>query len=212
MPLQKSSSPEAFKSNLKAEIAAGKPQKQALAIAYRVKREGRASGGPPPAPWFVRNESRELMHTGPINSIVPGRTDRHNMSVPAGSYVVPSQAVSHLGQNNTAAGMAVLDHMFSQGPYGTSAGKIAHGVGAPRAPRAPSMGNLAKGGATSRGPIGAPVPVITAGGEYVIDPSIVAAIGHGDIDLGHKILDAWILKIQKDHVKTIKNLPAPAKK
>jgi len=38
MPLKKSTSPAAFKSNIKAEIKAGKPQKQAVAIAYSVKR------------------------------------------------------------------------------------------------------------------------------------------------------------------------------
>lgn len=38
MPLVKSKSKEAFKSNLKAELSAGKPVKQALAIAYDVKR------------------------------------------------------------------------------------------------------------------------------------------------------------------------------
>jgi hypothetical protein len=42
MPLQKSKSKKAFSSNIKAEIAAGKPQKQAVAIAYSVKR--RAGG------------------------------------------------------------------------------------------------------------------------------------------------------------------------
>lgn len=38
MPLKKSKSKTAFKSNVKAEIAAGKPVKQAVAIAYSVKR------------------------------------------------------------------------------------------------------------------------------------------------------------------------------
>jgi hypothetical protein len=38
MPLVKSKSPEAFRKNVKAEIAAGKPVKQAVAIAYAVKR------------------------------------------------------------------------------------------------------------------------------------------------------------------------------
>ena len=42
MPLQKSTSKKAFQSNLRAEIAAGKPPKQAVAIAYSVRR--RASG------------------------------------------------------------------------------------------------------------------------------------------------------------------------
>jgi len=38
MPLIKSKSPEAFRKNIKAEVAAGKPIKQAVAIAYSVKR------------------------------------------------------------------------------------------------------------------------------------------------------------------------------
>ena len=39
MPLIKSKSEKAFKSNIKAEIAAGKPQKQAVAIALNVERD-----------------------------------------------------------------------------------------------------------------------------------------------------------------------------
>lgn len=39
MPLKKSKSKAAFKSNLKAELAAGKPRAQALAISYSVKRK-----------------------------------------------------------------------------------------------------------------------------------------------------------------------------
>ena len=39
MPLVKSTSKEAFRKNVKAEVNAGKPVKQSLAIAYAVKRE-----------------------------------------------------------------------------------------------------------------------------------------------------------------------------
>jgi hypothetical protein len=39
MPLKKNASPKAFKANVKAEAEAGKPIKQAVAIAYSVKRE-----------------------------------------------------------------------------------------------------------------------------------------------------------------------------
>jgi hypothetical protein len=39
MPLMKSKSKEAFQKNIRTEIAAGKPQKQAVAIAYATKRE-----------------------------------------------------------------------------------------------------------------------------------------------------------------------------
>ncbi len=39
MPLRKGSSKAAFSANVKAEIKAGRPQKQAVAIAYAVKRK-----------------------------------------------------------------------------------------------------------------------------------------------------------------------------
>lgn len=48
MPLVKSSSKAAFRQNVKTEIAAGKPQKQAVAIAYSTQRAAAAkksSGG-----------------------------------------------------------------------------------------------------------------------------------------------------------------------
>lgn len=41
MPLVKGKSRDAFSQNVKTEIAAGKPQKQAVAIAYAVKRRGK---------------------------------------------------------------------------------------------------------------------------------------------------------------------------
>ena len=41
MPLKSGKSKAAFQANIKAEIAAGKPQKQAVAIAYAVKRKGK---------------------------------------------------------------------------------------------------------------------------------------------------------------------------
>lgn len=44
MPLVKSTGKAAFRKNIKAEIKAGKPQKQAVAIAYAVKREAAKKG------------------------------------------------------------------------------------------------------------------------------------------------------------------------
>lgn len=41
MPLIKSKTNKAFKHNVKAEIKAGKPKKQALAIAYSIKRKSK---------------------------------------------------------------------------------------------------------------------------------------------------------------------------
>ena len=44
MPLKKSSSKEAFRANVKADIDAGKKPSQAVAIAYSVKRESTKKG------------------------------------------------------------------------------------------------------------------------------------------------------------------------
>ena len=44
MPLKKSASPKAFKQNIKTEVKAGKPVKQAVAISYAVKKEATKKG------------------------------------------------------------------------------------------------------------------------------------------------------------------------
>lgn len=218
MPLDKSGTKQAFSRNISTEMHAGKPQKQALAIAYSVKRQKRAVGGltgigptagagafNPTPKMMVRSEQRTLNHKGPILSLVPGRTDKHNMIVGSGSYVIPSHAVSHLGQNNTMAGMNVLNKMFSMGPYGgPAAPKIKAGLGAPKMHRAD--------GGRSGQQAGKPTPVVVAGGEFVIPEDKVMEIGGGDLGRGHKILDAWMISIQKEHAKTIAKLPHPAKK
>jgi hypothetical protein len=45
MPLSKGKSEKAFQQNVKTEIEAGKPQKQAVAIAYAQKRKASAKKG-----------------------------------------------------------------------------------------------------------------------------------------------------------------------
>jgi len=202
MPLIKGSSREAVSENIRRERAAGKPRRQAVAIALDVARRNRAAGGSASPPWYVRSEARGMTHTGPIVSPVAGRTDHHAMSVPSGAYVLPADHVSSLGQGNTQAGMAVLNRMFSTGPYGIGLPKMSRGRGAPPAPK---PAKFADGGAAG------PVPIMAAGGEYVISPEQVASIGGGDVERGHKILDAWVVSNRRKHIKTLRKLPGPAK-
>lgn len=170
--------------------------------------QGFALGGAP-APWFVRNESRAMMHTGPVTSIVPGRTDRHNMNVPSGAYVLPASVISHLGQSNTNAGMAIAHKMFGSGPFGSPTMKMGRGAGLPRPPK--PMGIPSDRGGARGSHAGKPTPVVVAGGEYVIDPAKVAEIGGGSLEQGHRVLDQFVKQIHKKHAKEIAKLPPPAK-
>jgi hypothetical protein len=214
MPLKKASSPDAFKANLKAEMAAGKPQKQALAIAYRVQRDakrkkmakgGRVGYAPGGAmPYGAPRPAQGGASGGLIHSAVPGRTDRIPLSPKGGSYIIPSFAVSAIGQGNTAAGAQGLNKLFgTSGPYGLPGGKP------PAMPKTPRPGKgFAEGGETDT----APVDIMAAGGEYVVDPAVVANIGGGDLDRGTKILDAFVEKTRKTAIRTLRKLPKPRKK
>lgn len=192
MPLIHSKSDAAFSENVSREIRSGRPRDQSLAIAYRIRREKHAKGGAVPTP---RSLYRKPSHTGPISSVVPGRTDNHAMAVPAGSYVLPADHISALGQGNTDAGMAVAHEMF--GKFGSRSGGMGKSRGMPK---------FADGGE-----VGAPVDIMAAGGEFVIPPEAVAEIGGGDIERGHSILDEWVTTNRKKHIKTLKGLPGPAK-
>ena len=160
-----------------------------------------------PPPFYIRQEAKGMGHTGGLNSSVMGRTDHLPIAAPAGSHVIPADVVSGLGQGNTQAGMGVLNHMFNSGPYGVGLNRMKSSslMRPPAAPKAPSPTSpmtFAAGGT---------VPTMMAGGEYVVPPETVAAIGGGDPEHGHDILDAFIGKTRAETVKTLQTLPGPKK-
>ena len=65
-------------------------------------------------------------------------------------------------------------------------------------------GAFAQGGST-----GEPVAIVAAGGEYVLTPDEVMWAGGGDMDAGHKALDAWIKATRAETIQTLKKLPGP---
>jgi hypothetical protein len=54
----------------------------------------------------------EPVTVGALMSDVPGRTDHLNISVPEGSYVIPADLISAMGEGNTLAGMKRVQEMF----------------------------------------------------------------------------------------------------
>jgi hypothetical protein len=149
----------------------------------------RASGGMIQPSYFEKTAARNL-YSGFLHSSVPGRTDKHSISVGSGSYVVPADTVSAVGQNNSLAGANVLKRMFGAG------GRFGPRLKVPK---------FARGGAAE------PVPIVAAGGEFVIPHEVVARIGNGDMKKGHEILDKFVMEVRKHHIKKLKSLPRPKK-
>ncbi len=166
-------------------------------------RTARAEGGP----MRVHHEAhfkplpKPKLHTGPIHAPVAGRTDHLPMHVPSGSYVLPSDVVSAHAEGNTIAAFKVLRRMFGGEPYGQ--GEAPYGQD-----KGPYGEHLATGGAAGAQP---GVPIVAAGGEYVIPPHVVTQVGDGDMDRGHAVLDEYVKRTRANLVKTLKALPGPAK-
>jgi hypothetical protein len=60
-------------------------------------------------------------------------------------------------------------------------------------------------------PSSPPVPIVAAGGEYVIHPEDVTRIGGGNIDRGHRELDSFVKMMRAKTVQTLRKLPGPKK-
>lgn len=295
-----------------------------VAIALDVaRRKKRAEGGP----------TVHKFHSGPIHSSVAGRTDHLPITVASGSYVLPADSVSHLGENNTLAGFKVLRRMFggepyggkadpygqSDGPYGEPVGRAAGGkvdrraagilfvspekevlllrrkgkdhVGewalpaggiekgetpeqAARRETEEEAGYSHEGGLSpfmhserdgvvfdtflaqstdkfkpelndehdgavwikpseaeknlplhpgvraalkkltrrtgkAHGGETSGVPIVAAGGEWVVTPGQVEQVGAGDMDKGHRVLDAFVKHIRKEHIEKLQKMPGP---
>lgn len=156
-----------------------------------------------------RGES-EKVHVGPIHSPVAGRTDHLPVHVPSGSYVIPADIISAMGEGNTMAGFKAAEKIFKAAPEmggvpGMPMGEMAAMPGAQSLPGMPEK--RADGGRTYDDL----VPVIVAGGEYVIPPEEVQRIGKGNMDVGHQELDRFVKAMRARLVQTLRKLPGPKK-
>jgi len=175
MPLLKGKSQKTISSNISELVHSGRPQKQAIAIALSTARRSRASGG----------ADRKVFH-GPIVTPIPGRTDRLPIHVYSGSYVIPADIVSGLGEGNTLAGYESIKRMFGHHL------KAKYGL---------------RGSYHENRDV---VPVIVAGGEYILTPEEVEAAGDGNLDNGHAVLDAFVKSQRRKLRQKLAKLPGPA--
>ena len=191
MPLKPGSSQETISSNISEMVNSGHPKDQAIAAALNTARDGMKRGG-------------KKVHKGAIHSTVAGRTDHLPMHVSSGSYVIPADIISAMGEGNSMAGFKVAKSIFSApGPYGKPTGAMPYGGS--EMPYGQPAPRRAEGGEVDA------IPIVAAGGEYVIPPEDVMHIGGGSIDHGHKVLDAFVKKMRKKTIRTLQSLPGPKK-
>lgn len=192
MPLVPGHSQKTISKNISEMVHAGHPQNQAIAAALNVAKKPMKASGGLAAPLTdsdvvdpAAKDSRA--HVGPIQAPVAGRTDHLNMHVPAGSYVIPADIVSAFGEGNTEAGHKVFDDLCHEHRQTSNALGLQQEEGSKLA------------------------PIVAAGGEYVIPPSVVRSLGGGDMNAGHELLDKFVVLARKDLIKTLSKLPPPKK-
>lgn len=72
-----------------------------------------------------------------------------------------------------------------------------------------ALERLGKRSAKAGGGAASGVPIVAAGGEWVIPPHHVVHIGDGDIDSGHIVLDKFVHHVRKELIGTLQKLPGP---
>ena len=204
MPLSKGKSQQTISHNISEMIGAGHPKDQAIAAALNTARHSKAFGGldgPHYNLFHAPKTHNAKLHVGPIHSSVAGRTDHLPMHVPSGSYVIPADIVSGMGEGNTIAGFKHIRRIFGGIPYGQ--GEEVYGGGGGKGPYGMSLEGKATGGETDS------VPIVAAGGEYVLSPEQVKIAGGGNLEVGHRVLDDFVKRKRAELVNTLKKLPGP---
>jgi hypothetical protein len=113
----------------------------------------------------------------------------------SGSYVFPADIVSSLAEGNTEGGFEIIKKMIDQ--------QMSKGGSVGMAQKYGLHGHYHEPRAS--------VPVIVAGGEYILTPEEVEAFGEGDLKAGHRVLDDFVKSQRTKTIKTLKKLPPPAK-
>lgn len=162
----------------------------ALALLERGGRVGYASGGLAEA----GPQGRMAVRRGPaglIHSATAGRADLVPARLRRGSYIIPADVVSGLGEGNTLAGAKMLHASLPEAAAMAAAGPVAH----------------AAGGLAGEDPD--ELEVRLSGGEYQVAPDQVLALGRGDVQAGAKALDELVHAVRAKARRALDTMPPP---
>lgn len=149
MPLAKGHSQKTISKNISEMVHSGHPHDVAVAAALNTARKHREAGGLSKVHMHRFHAPKmhgAKHHVGPIHSSVAGRTDHLPMTVPTGSYVIPADIISYMGEGNTIAGFKHARRMFGGVPRGGGEQPYSH-TGGPY--------GMARGGAATEGAVSA---------------------------------------------------------
>ena len=201
MPLLHGDSQKTISHNISEMVHAHHPRNQAIAAALNEARRTRAEGG-----------RVHKYHVGPIHSPVAGRTDHLPVHVVSGSYVLPADIISGMGEGNTMAGFKVAKDLFGQKFYGGYTSRTPYvSEGLPYGVTSPHRRSGGRADNHEHWDDRNLVPVVVAGGEFVMHPIDVVHRGHGSLDDGHAVMDQYVKRYRAHLIKTLGKLAGPRK-
>lgn len=135
-----------------------------------------------------------MMHSGPFGTtpMTSRGPDRMPGYPPAGPEKAMGGEVD--GAPNLSGQLTMPPMPMPQAP-----GIIPGGIAPP----------MARGG--NADDTGETVPIIIAGGEYVVHPDSVKMVGKGDLTKGHDHLDTFVKNVRSATAKKMQSLPGPKK-
>lgn len=138
-----------------------------------------------------------MMHSGPFGTTpMAGRSGGHGIpGYPAGPVKAMGGEVA--GSPDLSGQLTMPPMPMPSGP-----GILPGGI-------APKLAGMERGGNTDD--TGETVPIIIAGGEYVVHPDSVKMVGKGDLTRGHDHLDAFVKNVRTATAAKMQKLPGPKK-
>ncbi len=214
MPLRSGSDQATISYNIHEMIASGHPHAQAVAAALHSAHPHRDDGGMvPSAPGPTPGLQPSIQNQTPQSQSLVQRfsamsPEQLRELAPRLSGQVAQIAQRILAQKQMSGGSQ------PQQPSQPQSAMPQFGVPA----TAPPVQASFPGGAVGYASGGAAthdedecVPILAAGGEFVISPDHVKILGQGDVRAGHKLLDSWVVGARKQIVRKMSGLRGPVR-